>query len=79
MSFQAEVGTWLAAHVIAEVPIGIRFNLSPDVWPLRLRFETGTGLIAETCFPYSAGQSANGTIGELKRKRHQGTQDRSEP
>lgn len=44
MDFQAEVGTWLAAHILARVPVGGRFGLANVVLPVSLRLETGEGL-----------------------------------
>ena len=44
MDFQAEVGTWIAAHVLARLPIGSRFGLSATTLPETLRLETGEGL-----------------------------------
>lgn len=44
MDFQAEVGTWLAAHILARVPVGGRFGLANVPLPVSLRLETGEGL-----------------------------------
>ncbi len=44
MSFQAAVGTWFAAHLITDKPVGERFGLVADASPIALRFETGDGL-----------------------------------
>lgn len=44
MSFQAEVGTWLAAHLLARVPVGGRFGLANIALPVSIQFETGDGL-----------------------------------
>ncbi len=44
MSFQAAVGTWLAAHLIADMPVGSRFQLVVDARPTELQFETGGAL-----------------------------------
>ncbi|WP_234879227.1 ATP-binding protein [Sinorhizobium americanum] len=44
MDFQAEVGTWLAAHILARVPVGGRFGLANVGLPVNLRLETGEGL-----------------------------------
>ncbi len=44
MSFQARVGTWIAAHLVGDVPVGERFGLSGNPRPLELQFETGVGL-----------------------------------
>ena len=41
MSFQAGVGTWFAAHLASEMPIGSRFGLGDGALPLALQFETG--------------------------------------
>lgn len=44
MDFQAEVGTWMAAHILARLPIGSRFGLSATLVPESIRLETGEGL-----------------------------------
>jgi hypothetical protein len=44
MSFQAAVGTWLAAHLITDMPVGSRFGLVADARPVELQFETGDAL-----------------------------------
>src|SRR5258708_34893981 len=44
MSFQARVGTWIAAHLVGDAPVGERFGLSGNPRPLELQFETGVGL-----------------------------------
>ncbi|MBY5731515.1 hypothetical protein HFO26_14635 [Rhizobium leguminosarum] len=44
MDFQAEVGTWLAAHILARLPVGGRFGLTNSAIPVSLRLETGEGL-----------------------------------
>lgn len=44
MSFQAMVGTWFAAHLAADMPVGSRFGLMVDLRPLELQFETGDAL-----------------------------------
>jgi hypothetical protein len=44
MSFQAAVGTWLAAHLITDMPVGGRFGLMVDARPIGLQFETGDAL-----------------------------------
>jgi hypothetical protein len=44
MSFQAMVGTWLAAQLVTDMPVGARFGLSADLRPLELQFETGDAL-----------------------------------
>jgi hypothetical protein len=44
MAFQAEVGAWFAAHLIARMPVGARFGLETDASPVALRLETGEGL-----------------------------------
>lgn len=44
MDFQAEVGTWLAAHLLAQMPVGGRFGLANTVLPASLQLETGDGL-----------------------------------
>lgn len=41
MSFQAGVGTWFAAHVASEMPVGARFGMSDSAVPVNLQFETG--------------------------------------
>lgn len=44
MDFQAEVGAWLAAHMLARLPVGGRFGLTNIALPTTLRLETGDGL-----------------------------------
>ena len=44
MSFQATVGTWLAAHLITDMPVGSQFGLVIDARPIGLQFETGIAL-----------------------------------
>jgi hypothetical protein len=44
MAFQAEVGTWFAAHMLARLPVGARFGLANSALPVSLRLETGEGL-----------------------------------
>jgi hypothetical protein len=44
MSFQAKVGTWLATHLAADLPVGGRFGLVVDLRPVELQFETGDAL-----------------------------------
>ncbi len=44
MSFQAVVGTWFAAHLISDMPVGSRFGLVTDARPVALQFETGDAL-----------------------------------
>ena len=44
MSFQAAVGTWFAAHVATDMPVGARFGLVGNSRPIELRFETGDAL-----------------------------------
>ncbi|WP_197715374.1 ATP-binding protein [Sphingopyxis sp. FD7] len=44
MDFQAEVGTWLAAHLLARVPVGGRFGLANVPLPTTIQLETGDGL-----------------------------------
>jgi hypothetical protein len=41
MSFQAMVGTWLAAQLVTDMPVGERFGLGVDLRPIELQFETG--------------------------------------
>jgi hypothetical protein len=41
MSFQAGVGTWFAAYVTGELPVGRRFGLANTAVPTVLQFETG--------------------------------------
>lgn len=41
MTFQADVGTWFAAHLVSEMPIGALVGLSGDAVPLEIQFETG--------------------------------------
>lgn len=35
------VGTWFAAHLVADMPVGGRFGLVTDLRPVELQFETG--------------------------------------
>ncbi|WP_036142120.1 ATP-binding protein [Luteibacter sp. 9135] len=44
MAFQAAVGTWLAAHLLAKVPVGGRFGTDNEVVSVSIRLETGEGL-----------------------------------
>ena len=44
MNFQAEVGTWLAAHLLARMPVGGRFGLANVALPASIQLETGEGL-----------------------------------
>jgi hypothetical protein len=44
MAFQAAVGTWFAAHLVTDLPVGSRFGLLVNARPLRLQFETGDAL-----------------------------------
>jgi len=44
MDHQAEVGTWIAAHIVARLPIGGRFGLANSALPISLRLESGEGL-----------------------------------
>jgi hypothetical protein len=44
MSFQAAVGTWLAAHLITDMPVGSRFGLLVSARPIELQFENGDAL-----------------------------------
>ncbi|WP_420139594.1 hypothetical protein [Sphingomonas sp.] len=44
MDFQAEVGTWLAAHLLARLPVGGRFGLANVSLPTTIQLETGDGL-----------------------------------
>ncbi|MCJ2031329.1 ATP-binding protein [Methylobacterium sp. J-043] len=44
MDFQAEVGTWLAAHLLARMPVGGRFGLANTALPVSIQLETGDGL-----------------------------------
>jgi hypothetical protein len=44
MSFQAGVGTWFAAHLASEMPVGARFGVSRTAIPQQLQFETGFAL-----------------------------------
>ena len=44
MDFQAEVGAWLAAHLLARLPVGGRFGLANTALPVSLQLETGDGL-----------------------------------
>jgi hypothetical protein len=44
MDFQAKVGTWLAAHLLARTPVGGRFGLANTALPVSIQLETGDGL-----------------------------------
>ena len=44
MNFQAEVGTWLAAHLLARLPVGGRFGMANVALPISIQLETGEGL-----------------------------------
>lgn len=44
MAFQADVGTWIAAHILARLPVGGRFGMNNSALPTTIRLETGTGL-----------------------------------
>lgn len=44
MDFQAEVGTWLAAHLLARTSVGGRFGLANVALPTAIQLETGDGL-----------------------------------
>lgn len=44
MDFGAAVGVWFASHLVAAAPVGRRFGLGVGAFPVRLQFETGTGL-----------------------------------
>lgn len=44
MAFQAEVGTWVAAHILARSAVGGRFGINNMALPSILQLETGEGL-----------------------------------
>ena len=44
MDFQAEIGTWLAAHLLGRMPVGGRFGLANTALPVSIQLETGDGL-----------------------------------
>ncbi|GAA6201747.1 hypothetical protein [Aquicoccus sp. SU-CL01552] len=44
MNFQAEVGTWFAAHLLARQPVGGRFGMANVALPISIQLETGEGL-----------------------------------
>ena len=44
MSFQATVGTWLAAYLLTDMPVGSRFGLVVGARPVELQFENGDAL-----------------------------------
>lgn len=44
MDFQAQIGTWLAAHLLARMPVGGRFGLANTALPVSIQLETGDGL-----------------------------------
>lgn len=44
MAFQAGVGMWFAAHLLAKMPVGSRFGLNAAAYPVTLQLETGVDL-----------------------------------
>lgn len=44
MDFGAAVGVWFASHLVTAAPVGRRFGLGVGAFPVKLQFETGTGL-----------------------------------
>ena len=44
MNFQAEVGTWLAAHLLTRLPVGGRFGMANVALPVSIQLEIGEGL-----------------------------------
>lgn len=44
MDFGAAVGVWFASHLVTATPVGRRFGLGVGAFPVRIQFETGTGL-----------------------------------
>lgn len=44
MAFQAEVATWIAAHILARLPAGGRFGINNSALPTAIRLETGANL-----------------------------------
>jgi len=44
MAFQAAVGTWIAAHILARLQIGGRFGINNSALPVAIRLETGEAL-----------------------------------
>ncbi|MGX9696679.1 hypothetical protein ACWYXK_06800 [Janthinobacterium lividum] len=44
MAFQAGVGMWFAAHLLAKMPVGSRFGLNTAAYPVTLQLETGVDL-----------------------------------
>ncbi|MEX8504900.1 hypothetical protein [Leptothrix ochracea] len=44
MAFQAGVGLWFAAHLLARMPVGSRFGLDVTAYPVSLQLETGVSL-----------------------------------
>lgn len=44
MAFQAGVGLWFAAHLVAKMPVGSRFGLDDAAYPVSLQLEAGVDL-----------------------------------
>ena len=44
ISFQAAVATWLAVHILAQLPVGGRFGINNQALPIAIRLETGVHL-----------------------------------
>lgn len=44
MDFQAKAGAWIAAHILARLPIGKRFGLANSALPVCIRLGTREGL-----------------------------------
>lgn len=44
MTFEAAVGTWFAAYISCQMPIGARFGLTSNAIPIEVQFETGHNL-----------------------------------
>ena len=44
MSFQARVGSWFAAHILAGTPVGSRFGVEVTAHATAVRFESADGM-----------------------------------
>lgn len=44
MAFQAAVATWMAVHILVWMPVGGRFGINNQSFPIAIRLETGEGL-----------------------------------
>ncbi|NTU49991.1 MAG: ATP-binding protein, partial [Desulfobulbaceae bacterium] len=44
IAFQAAVATWMAVHILVRMPVGGRFGINNQSFPVAIRLETGEGL-----------------------------------